>query len=121
MVNIDELRQMQAGIKEVYVDQAVADYIVRLVSATREHADVYLGASPRGSLHLYRATQALAAILGRDYVIPDDVKNLAVPVLGHRLLVRSQAALREVDNDAIVREVLATVPIAESAETGAPA
>ena len=121
VVDLDELRQMQAGVKEVYVDQAVADYVIRLVNATREHADVYLGASPRGSLHLYRAAQALAAIHGRDYAIPDDVKQLAVPVLGHRLIVRSQAALREVDNDAIVREVLATVPVAESSETGAPA
>jgi len=118
---LDELRQMQVGVKEIYVDQGVADYIVRLVGATREHADVYLGASPRGSLHLYKAAQALAAINGRDYVIPDDVKQLAVPVLGHRLIVRSQASLREVDNDAIVREVLSTVPIAEPSEAGTPA
>jgi MoxR-like ATPase len=121
VLGIDELRQMQAGVKEIYVDQGVADYIIRLVTATREHADVYLGASPRGSLHLYKAAQALAAINGRDYVIPDDVKQLAVPVLGHRLIVRSQASLREVDNDAIVREVLATIPIAEPTEAGAPA
>ncbi|MEK6192445.1 MAG: MoxR family ATPase [Chloroflexota bacterium] len=118
---LDELRQMQVGVKEIYVDQGVADYIVRLVGATREHADVYLGASPRGSLHLYKAAQALAAVNGRDYVIPDDVKQLAVPVLGHRLIVRSQASLREVDNDAIVREVLSTVPIAEPSEAGTPA
>jgi MoxR-like ATPase len=115
---LDELRQMQVGVKEIYVDQGVADYIVRLVGATREHPDVYLGASPRGSLHLYKAAQAMAAINGRDYVIPDDVKQLAVPVLGHRLIVRSQASLREVDNDAIVREVLSTVPIAEPSEAG---
>jgi MoxR-like ATPase len=120
VLSLDELRQMQAGVKEIYVDQGVADYIIRLVTATREHADVYLGASPRGSLHLYRAAQALAAISGRDYVIPDDVKQLAVPVLGHRLIVRSQASLREVDNDAIVREVLTTVPIAEPTEAGTP-
>ena len=116
VLSLEELRQMQAGVKEIYVDQGVADYIIRLVGATREHADVYLGASPRGSLHLYTAAQALAAISGRDYVIPDDVKQLAVPVLGHRLIVRSQASLREVDNDAIVREVLTTVPIAEPTE-----
>jgi MoxR-like ATPase len=121
VLSLDELRQMQAGVKEIYVDQGVADYIIRLVTATREHADVYLGASPRGSLHLYRAAQALAAISGRDYVIPDDVKQLAGPVLGHRLIVRSQASLREVDNDAIVREILTTVPIAEPTEAGAPA
>ncbi len=121
VLSLDELRLMQAGVKEIYVDQGVADYIIRLVTATREHADVYLGASPRGSLHLYRAAQALAAINGRDYVIPDDVKQLAVPVLGHRLIVRSQASLREVDNDAIVREVLSTVAIAEPTEATSPA
>jgi len=92
----------------------VAEYIVRLVTATREHADIYLGASPRGSINLYRSSQALAALDGRDYVIPDDVKQLGVAVLAHRLIVKSQASLREVDPDSIVREVLAQVPIGEA-------
>jgi len=122
VLDLEELRQMQSAVKEVYVDQTVADYIVRLVTATREHPDVYLGASPRGSLNLYRASQALAALDGRDYVIPDDIKTLAVAILAHRLIVKSQAALREIDPDAIVREVLSQVPIGEasSATTGAP-
>ncbi len=119
VLDVDELRQMQGGIKEVYVDQAVAEYIVRLVTATREHPDVYLGASPRGSINLYRAAQAFAAMEGRDYVIPDDVKSLAVAVLAHRLIVKSQASLREVDPDRIVREILASVPVA--APVSAPA
>jgi MoxR-like ATPase len=114
VLSLDELRQMQSALKEIYVDQAVAEYIVRLVGATREHADVYLGASPRGSINLYRSSQALAALDGRDYVIPDDVKTLAVAVLAHRLIVKSQASLREVDPDSIVREVLAQVPIGEA-------
>ena len=105
---------MQAATKEIYVDQAIAEYIVRLTTATREHGDVYLGASPRGSINLYRAVQATAALEGRDYAIPDDVKQLAVPILAHRLIVKSQASLREVDPEAIVREVLAQVPIAET-------
>ena len=92
VLDLPELQQMQATIKEVYVDQAVAEYIVRLVHATREHPDVYLGASPRGSLNLYRSSQAFAALAGRDYVIPDDVKQLAVAVLAHRLIVKSQAS-----------------------------
>jgi MoxR-like ATPase len=115
VLTVEELRQMQSGVKEIYVDQAVAEYIVRLVTATREHPDVYLGASPRGSIGLYRASQALAALEGRDYVIPDDVKQLAVAVLAHRLIVKSQASLREVDPDSIVREVLAQVAIGEPA------
>jgi MoxR-like ATPase len=110
VLSLEELRQMQAAIREVYVDQAVAEYIVRLVTATREHPDVYLGASPRGSLNLYRSAQAFAALDGRDYVIPDDVKQLAVAILAHRLIVKSQASLREIDPDAIVREILAQVP-----------
>ncbi|CAN5323556.1 hypothetical protein BH24CHL10_BH24CHL10_01450 [soil metagenome] len=121
VLGLDELREMQSGIKEVYVDQAVAEYIVRLVHATREHPEVYLGASPRGSLNLYRATQAHAALNGRDYVIPDDVKQLAVAILAHRLIVKSQASLREVDPEQIVREILASVPVADAAaaaETG---
>jgi MoxR-like ATPase len=113
ILGLEELRVMQSAVKEVYVDQAVAEYIVRLSTATREHPDVYLGASPRGSINLYRASQALAALDGRDYVIPDDVKQLAVAVLAHRLIVKSQASLREIDPDAIVREILGQVPIGE--------
>jgi MoxR-like ATPase len=112
VLGLEELRQMQTAVKEIYVDQAVAEYIVRLVTGTREHPDVYLGASPRGSIALYRAAQAFAAMDGRDYVIPDDVKGLAVAVLAHRLIVKSQASLREIDPDRIVREILEQTPIA---------
>jgi MoxR-like ATPase len=121
VLSLEELRQMQSAVKEIYVDQSVAEYIVRLVTATREHGDVYLGASPRGSINLYRSSQALAALDGRDYVIPDDVKQLAVAVLAHRLIVKSQASLREVDPDSIVRELVGQVPIGEaSAATAGP-
>jgi MoxR-like ATPase len=121
VLDLEELRQMQSAIKEIYVDQAVADYIVRLVTATREHPDVYLGASPRGSINLYRSSQALAALEGRDYVIPDDVKQLAVAVLAHRLIVKSQASLREIDPDAIVREILGQVAVSEGSPAPASA
>jgi MoxR-like ATPase len=119
VLDLEELRQIQSAVKEVYVDQAVADYIVRLVGATREHPDVYLGASPRGSINLYRASQALAALDGRDYVIPDDVKTLAVAILSHRLIIKSQASLREIDPDSIVREVMAQTPIGEASSASA--
>jgi len=85
---------MQAAVREIYVDSSVADYIVRLVNNTRNHPDVYLGASPRGSIALYRAGQALAGLLGRDYVIPDDIKALAHPVLEHRMGLRPEAQMR---------------------------
>jgi MoxR-like ATPase len=111
VASTDELRELQAAVREIYVDSAVSDYIVRLVNATRNHPDIYLGASPRGSLALYRAGQAYAALAGRDFVIPDDVKALAVPALAHRLIVKTAATVRDVDSKLIVRELLDSVPV----------
>jgi MoxR-like ATPase len=108
---VEELRALQHAIREVYVDPAVADYIVRLVGATRVHPDVYLGASPRGSIALYRAGQALAGLQGRDYVIPDDIKALAEPALAHRLIIKTSATLHDVTAAAVIRELLDRVPI----------
>ena len=120
VASITEVRQMQLGVREIYVDSAVSDYIVRLVNATRTHPDVYLGASPRGSLALYRAGQALAALHGRDYVIPDDVKALAEPALAHRLIVKTAATIRDVEPSTIVHEVLESVPIEAPARPERP-
>ena len=111
VVSVEELLAMQSTVREMYVDPVVADYIVRLTSATRTHADVQLGASPRGSLALYRAAQAMAALEGRDYAIPDDVKTLAEPALAHRIIVKTAATLRDVDGRQIIRELLETVPV----------
>ena len=97
---------MQAGVREVYVDSTVSEYIVRLVNATRDAPDVYLGASPRGSLALYRAGQAYAALAGRDYVIPDDIKALAVPALAHRLIIKTARLDPRRRPGRIVRELL---------------
>ncbi len=109
--SVAELRALQAAVREVYVDASVSEYIVRLVGATRTHPDVYLGASPRGSIALYRAGQARAALLGRDYVIPDDVKALAGPALAHRLIIKTSSSIREVDAETVVRELLESVPV----------
>lgn len=111
VTSVDELLAMQAAVRQVYVDPAIADYIVRLVGATRAHPDVYLGASPRGSIALYRAGQALAALLGREFVIPDDIKALAEPALAHRLIVRTAASVRDVDPGAIVRQIVDALPV----------
>jgi MoxR-like ATPase len=111
VLSVEELRELQAAVREVYVDPAVADYIVRLVNATRTHPDVYLGASPRGSIALYRAGQAIAALLGRDYVIPDDVKTLAEPALAHRLIIKTSSTIHDVSAGSVVRELLATIPV----------
>jgi MoxR-like ATPase len=111
VASTEELRALQTGVREIYVDSAVSDYIVRLVNATRSHPDIYLGASPRGSLALYRAGQAYAALAGRDYVIPDDIKALAVPALAHRTIVKTAATVRDVDAVLIIRELLDSVPV----------
>ena len=111
VASVEDLVAMQQGIREIYVDSSVSEYIVRLVNATRVHPDVYLGASPRGSLALYRASQAFAALAGRDYVIPDDIKQLAEPALAHRLIIKTAASIRDVDPGAIVHELLDSIPI----------
>jgi MoxR-like ATPase len=116
VVDADELLAAQRAVRDIYLDPAVSEYIVRLTGATRTHADVSLGASPRGSLALYRAGQALAALQGRDYVIPDDVKALAEPALSHRIIVKTSASLRDVDGRQIVRELLESVPVDAVAE-----
>jgi MoxR-like ATPase len=119
VLGLEDLRALQAAVREVYVDPAVADYIVRLVNATRTHPDVYLGASPRGSLALYRAGQALAALAGRDYVIPDDIKALAEAALAHRLIIKTSASMHDIDPRQVVAELLNTVPVDDSRVTGA--
>jgi MoxR-like ATPase len=85
-------------------------YIVELTSRTRQSGDVYLGASPRGSLALYRSAQARAALRARDHVLPDDVKDLAVPVLAHRIIVSPAARLRDLGSDRIVQEIVYNTP-----------
>ncbi len=111
VVSAEELIEAQNSVKRIYVDPLVKEYILSLVQATRKHPDVYLGASPRGSLALYKMSQARAAIQGRDYTIPDDIKALAEPALAHRLIIKTAATIRDVDQRAIVQELLDVVPI----------
>ncbi len=111
VADANEVVAMQQAVREIYVDPAISDYIVRLVSASRTHPDVYLGASPRGSLAIYRAGQALAALSGRDYVIPDDVKALAEPALAHRIILKTSASIHGSDGRSVVSEMLMSVPV----------
>ena len=99
------------AVWEVHVDDTIRDYIVRLVDATRQHPDLLLGASPRGSLALYRSSQALAALRGRSFVLPDDVKLLAPLALAHRCIVQPESALRGRTAQAIVNDLLAQVAL----------
>jgi MoxR-like ATPase len=111
VLSVEELRQMQEAVREIYVDSSVSDYIVRLVNGTRHHPDVYLGASPRGSIALYRAGQALAGLLGRDYVIPDDIKALAEPALAHRVIIKTSSTIHDVQAGQVIRELLESTSI----------
>ena len=111
VLTVEDLRAMQAAVREIYVDSSVSDYIVRLVNGTRNHPDVYLGASPRGSIALYRAGQALAGLLGRDYVIPDDIKALAEPALAHRLIIKTSSSIHDVQAGQVIQGLLESTPI----------
>ena len=106
VVTNEELTRMQEAVRRVYVSPAVKRYIVELTRATRENPDVYLGASPRGSLGLFRSGQARAAIQGRDYVLPDDIKALAENVLAHRIVTNPAARLKNLTSGQIVKEIL---------------
>ncbi|MEZ0396266.1 MAG: MoxR family ATPase [Anaerolineales bacterium] len=111
VVKVRELLEAIEAIKSVFVSNPVKRYVVELIQRTRQNADVYLGASPRGSLALFRTGQALAALAGRDYVLPDDIKRLAVPVLAHRVIVSPAARLRELSAEKIVQEIVNTLPV----------
>jgi len=111
VIPVEEVLRMQEAIKNIYVSPAVKRYIVELTRSTRDSADVYLGASPRGSLGLFRAGQARAAINGRDYVLPDDIKSLAEFVLAHRMVVNPAARLRNISASQVVQEILNVLPV----------
>ena len=106
-----EILELQRLVQKVYVDPVLSNYIVKLVQATRQHEDVELGASPRATMGLYRCSQAVAAIQGRDYVSPDDVKILAPYTLPHRIIVKSQARLRERSAEDVVSDVLSRLEV----------
>jgi MoxR-like ATPase len=111
VVAAEDLSRVHRMVREVRVDDAIRQYIVDIAAATRVHPDVYLGASPRGSLGLYRTSQAAALLAGRDYVIPDDVKPLAEPVLAHRVILNPAARVRNVHSSIVLEEILHNVAV----------
>jgi MoxR-like ATPase len=111
VIDARELLELQKLCRQVYVDDSLRNYVVAITRATRSHQGIRLGASPRASLGLHLASQALAAIRGRNYVIPDDVKYLAVPALAHRLISKTEARLKGQSLETIVSEVVSTVPV----------
>ncbi|MBT3239318.1 MAG: MoxR family ATPase [Chloroflexi bacterium] len=111
VTGIEEILTMQEERKSVRVDDSLRDYIVQIARATREHEEIDLGASPRGSLSLYMASQALAAIKGRDFIIPDDIKAMAPSVLTHRLMISPRAQLRGRKPESLVSDIVSSVPV----------
>lgn len=111
VVSLQELLATQQAVREIYVAEEVKQYIINLVTASRKHPDVYLGSSPRGSLALFRTSQTRAAMAGRDYVIPDDVKALAEVTLAHRIIVGPAARIKNISSRTIVQDILSTTPV----------
>lgn len=107
----EDIVGLQQAVRGVYIDDLVKQYIVALSNATRDHVDIALGVSPRASLALMRGSQARALMDGRDYVVPDDVKSIAVPVMSHRLILTPAARMREATGDTLVAEVLDATPV----------
>ncbi|KEO81528.1 AAA family ATPase [Tumebacillus flagellatus] len=111
VTDLETLQEMQRKVREVHVDESLRSYIVKITTETRKHQAVYLGASPRGSLALFRASQALAFVLGRNYVVPDDVKQLVPVTLGHRIILKSEARLGGQSVDQVLSDILRGIPV----------
>jgi MoxR-like ATPase len=111
VVTAEELLTAQAAVRQVYVDDLVKEYIVNLARATRTHPDVYLGVSPRGSLAVFKTTRAYAALQGRAYVIPDDVKALLESTFAHRLIISPSARIKSIEGRAVVEQIASSVPV----------
>ena len=109
--SVAELVACQNAVREIYVDEKLRDYVLEIVRATREHDDVLLGGSPRASMALMRTSQALAAVRGHDFVLPDDVKRMAQAVLVHRLVLRPESRLRKVTPLSVVDEIVDNVRV----------
>ena len=111
VVDGTEILNLHDAVTDIHVDQSLEEYILGIVRATRAHPDLALGASPRGSLALYKMAQALAALQGRDYAIPDDVKTLVPLTLAHRLIIKPESQLRGRTAEAILNEILETIEL----------
>ena len=119
VVSADELIACQRAVREVFMDEKVRRYLMQIIHDTREHEDVALGASPRAAIAFFRASQAMAAIRGRNYVLPDDVKRVSGPVLTHRMILKPESRLRKVLASKVIEDIIAELAVPTVA--GAPA
>ena len=118
VVSVEELVACQQAVREVYVDDKVRRYLMQIVHDTREHDDISLGGSPRASIALFRTAQGMAALRGRNYVLPDDVKRVASSVLTHRIILRPESRLRKVLASALVDDIVADIAVPTLSEAG---
>jgi MoxR-like ATPase len=111
VASLEDVISLQEKIKEVYIDETIIQYILDIVTATRKHSDIVVGASPRASLAMYRSSQTLAYIRGRDYVLPDDIKEVAPLVLSHRIILKSESYLRGYTQKGVISTILMSVEV----------
>ncbi len=111
VISLEELRNLQKQVKQVHVDETVKRYIVELSNETRNHENIYMGVSPRGSIALMKAAQAYAFMYGRDYVLPDDVQGLVLAVFGHRLILKAEAKFSGITSEELLNHILSVVPV----------
>ena len=111
VVSVEELQKIQKSVEQVHVEETIQDYIVQIVQGTRGHKDVYLGCSPRGTLALFNNCRALAFIRGREYVIPDDVKELVQCTLAHRIILKSEVRIQGKDQASVLAEILRSIRV----------
>lgn len=111
VVTAADVLSSQEAVRNIFVDEKIRRYILELIHATRDHEEVALGGSPRASIALFRTGQALAAVSGREFVLPDDIKKMAMPVLGHRLILRPESRLRKINAASVVKEILGEIPV----------
>lgn len=107
----EQIRAAQKVIREIHVDPRVRQYLLQIVAETRQHADIALGGSPRATIALFRCAQAMAAVLGRSYVLPDDIKKIVGPVMNHRVIIRPESRLRKVTAEKVIEEIVGEIAV----------
>jgi MoxR-like ATPase len=111
VTGVQELIKLQKFCRMLYIDPSISEYVVKIIRATRNHPDIKLGASPRAALGLHQAAQTFAAVKGRTFVIPDDIKYLAMPSLAHRIIVKTESRLRGRSTQEIIKGILENIPV----------
>ena len=118
VISSDDLLACQAAVREIHVDEKVRHYLMQIVHDTRDHEDLTLGASPRASIAMFRTAQAMAAVRGRSFVQPDDIKRVAGPILNHRVILKPDSRLRKMTAESIVQEIVAGIAVPTLSTSG---